>query len=176
MKNKLQKIIKHIKTMFYNISLCVSLKKDSTNVEKNKKNSKFVDNFDYNEIILKYYNGDKHKFMCEKTEYNKKLDRIRDLVDMTKSRVIGYSEFVELQNLLDELNIINKDKFDEMLSLYKYDFEKLYENIVDDEDKSKIDKIKTSEIIGNISGSTLHTEYKFINDYSGFLKNVKREK
>lgn len=41
MKNKLQKIIKHIKTMFYNLSLCVSLKKDSTNVEKNEKISKF---------------------------------------------------------------------------------------------------------------------------------------
>jgi hypothetical protein len=42
MKNKLQRIIKHIKTMFYNLSLCVSLKKDSTNVEKNEKISKFV--------------------------------------------------------------------------------------------------------------------------------------
>lgn len=174
MKNKLQKIIKHIKTMFYNLLLCVSLKKESTNVEKNEKNCKFVNNFD--DIIIKYYNGDKQKFMDEKTEYNKKLDRIRDLVNMTKSRLIGYSEFVELQNLLDELNIINKEKFNEMLSLYKYDFEKLYENIIDDEDKSKIDKIKTSEIIGNISGSTLQTEYKFINNYSEFLKKVKREK
>ena len=37
MENKLQRIIKHIKTMFYNLSLCVSLKKDTTNVEKNEK-------------------------------------------------------------------------------------------------------------------------------------------
>jgi len=42
MKNKLQKIIKHIKTMFYNLSLCVSLRKDTAkNIEYKEKNSKF---------------------------------------------------------------------------------------------------------------------------------------
>ena len=34
MKNKLQSIIKHIKTMFYNLKFCVSLKKDNTTTEK----------------------------------------------------------------------------------------------------------------------------------------------
>ena len=33
-KNKLQQIIKHIKTMFYNLWLCVSLKRDDTKTEK----------------------------------------------------------------------------------------------------------------------------------------------
>ena len=34
MKNKLQSIIKHIKTMFYNLKLCVSLKKIDNTTEK----------------------------------------------------------------------------------------------------------------------------------------------
>jgi len=173
-KNKLQECIKHIKTMFYT-KLCVSLKKDITEQSDSKeKNSRFDDNFDYREIIDKYYNGDKQKFMDEKTEYRLKINRLKELIKDTKSRIIGYSELKEIEELIIELGGMTQDEYDKLLKKYEYNFDTLYENIIDERKKSKTNQIKTSEIIGTLSGTTMIIQYKFIKNYKEFLKQVKK--
>ena len=170
--NILKKFWRSIATRFIPQMLCASLKEHTNSVYINKKS----DIFDYGEIIEKYYNGNKKNFMDEKDEYNSKLNRVRELIDKTKYKTIGYSEFIELKKLLNELNIVSKNELSEIFSEYGYDSEKLFENIVDFSDKSKVDKIKTSEIIGKLSGSVLQAEYAFVNNYTQFLKKVKGEK
>jgi hypothetical protein len=110
MKNKLQKIIKHIKTMFYNLSLCVSLKKSSTNVEKNEKNSKFGYRYVFykgEKIVL--FNIDtmtveeknkKEKFILTFNEFIEKSsdniwlspDKISEITETNEKDVIKYVE------------------------------------------------------------------------------------
>ena len=79
MKNKLQSIIKHIKTMFYNLKLCVSLKRDNSTTEKDlceKENcGKFEDNFD------KIY------YMANKEEIDK-VARLGELTDKLRNHTI----------------------------------------------------------------------------------------
>lgn len=153
MKNKLQKIIKHIKMMFYNLSLCVSLKKDSTNVEKNEKNSKFVDNFDYN-----YYMENKEKI--------DKINELSELAENLRTHVLTYNEFNNLTKLLEDLNVFRNDDLLNLLKDVGYDnLDNLYEKISNYSILSNVDKSKTSKIIGTISGATISTQVKFINEY-----------
>jgi len=159
MKKYIQQHIKNIKTFFYTL-VGVNCSDD-------------IDEEKYKFIILSYYQGDTDKFMEEKEEYENKILRIKELVSKTKSHVIGYSEFIELKDLLNELKFFKTEEFNSLLKKYNYDFEKLYENIIDLKDKSQVDKIKTSEIIGNLSGTTLQNQYLFKTNYDEFIKKIK---
>ena len=178
MKNKLQKIIKHIKMMFYNLSLCVSLKKDTNTTEKDlcekDKCGKFEDNFDYGEIIEKYYNGDKQKFMTEKDEYKKDIENLKQLIKDAKLGVLSYSDFNEIKRLLIKLGEFTNEEYDNFIKNNGFSFDKLYEYIVDRDNMDKSERIKGSGILGSLSGTTMNVEYKFVKKYDEFIKKVKK--
>lgn len=67
-----------------------------------------------------------------------------------------------------------QNEYDKLLRKYEYDFDTLYENIIDERQKSKINQIKTSEIIGTLSGTTMNIQYKFLKNYDEFIKGVKK--
>lgn len=112
--------------------------------------------------------------MTDKQIYNQKIDRLKKLIMLTRDRIVGYSEFIEIRELLNQLGGMSDIEYDTMLKKYSFDFDKLYENIIDDKNKSHIDKIKTSEMIGTLSGTTLSLEYKFIKNYDKFLDKIEK--
>ena len=133
--------------------LCVSLKKDSTNVENNEKNSKFVDNFDF-----KYY-----------MENKEKIDKVKELSELTenlRTHVLTYNEFNNLTKLLNDLNVFTNIDLLNLLKDVGYDnLDNLYEKISNYSILSNVDKSKTSKIIGTISGATISTQVKLITEY-----------
>ena len=112
--------------------------------------------------------------MTDKQTYNKKIDRLKELIMLTRKRIVGYSEFIEIRELLNQLGGMSDIEYDTMLKKYSFDFDKLYENIIDDKNKSHIDQIKTSEMIGTLSGTTLNLEYKFVKNYDKFLDKIEK--
>lgn len=95
MKNKLQKIIKHIKTMFYNLSLCVSLKKDSTNVEERnrlkriRKIGKFRIKIESQRLFEKEL-----KEECDKMNKEIGIPNFYRFNDITVIQKVGYIDFI----------------------------------------------------------------------------------
>lgn len=130
----------------------------------------------YLNLINDYYNGNIVDFMNDKEEYGKKIERLKVLINETKSRIIGYSDFIEIRELLSELGGLSDDEFNALLKKYNFDFDTLFDNIIDSNNKSKVAQIKTAEIIGSLSGSTMGIEYKFAVKYEDFITNVRKNK
>ncbi len=112
--------------------------------------------------------------MTDKETYNNKIDRLKKLIIFTKKRIVGYSEFIEIRELLSQLGGMSDIEYEAMLKKYSFDFDKLYSNIIDDKDVPHIDRVKTSEMIGTLSGTTLNLEYRFVKNYDKFLDKIEK--
>ena len=113
--------------------------------------------------------------MTDKQIYNNKIDRLKKLIMLTRNRIVGYSEFLEIKELLSQLGGMSDTEYEAMLKKYSFDFDKLYSNIIDDKDIPHIDRIKTSEMIGTLSGTTLNLEYRFVKNYDKFLDKIEKK-
>jgi hypothetical protein len=112
--------------------------------------------------------------MEEKKLYYIKIERLKNLISDLKSGTLGYTNLLEIKELLAELGGMSESEFDSLLTKYNYDFDTLFDFIVDSSNISKGNKIKTWEIIGTLSGRTMSIEYNFAVNYDKFIKNVKK--
>jgi len=118
MKNKLQVFIKHIKTMLYNLWLCVSLKKDTTknNLSEKEKIGKFEENKEGMPKEMREHIDNFRRF----EEKSKIVKYITDLFDLDennlKGRVLLLFEVEKQRTYLlktnDEFFIINDNRGD----------------------------------------------------------------
>lgn len=128
----------------------------------------------FKNIVEIYYNGDKVKFMEDKEVYYVKIERLKTLISELKLGTLGYTNLLEIKKLLAELGGMSESEFDSLLKNYNYDFDKLYSIVIDPSSSLPVDKMKSSEFIGTISGSTMSIEYNYAVNYEKFIRNVKK--
>jgi hypothetical protein len=149
-------LIESIKTHLRKFTmLCVSLisPQQKTELQENEKNGKFEHEFNKN-----FYKMNK--------ELIDKVIEVGELIEKSLKTTINYDEFTKLKKLLNDLNIITDEEFNNKLKKLNFkNSDDIFNAIKKYRNTDPIIRININEFLGSLSGATTTTQINIIKEY-----------